>query len=239
MIKKRHHPFRFIIFLLILIAIYFLASEVPLVKQYLSNPESLKAVILGFGILAPLAIIILQFFQTTISILPSQITTIVAGFVFGPILGLAYSLIGAFFGSMFIFLIARKYGKKLALKIFEKKSLVHFNALFKRKKRWAVLLTRMAPIFPNDVVSFGAGLTDIKLKYFNLFSTIGFIIQMIILTYFGAELSTGKISLPLILVSSAVTLLILIALFAKPIKRIIIKDFHKLDNTIEKEFKKI
>jgi uncharacterized membrane protein YdjX (TVP38/TMEM64 family) len=239
MVKKRHHKIKWILLILIVIALYFLALESSLVKHYLSNPQLIKNLILGFGILAPLAIIFLQFFQTTISIVPSQITTIVAGFVFGPILGLTYSIIGAFFGSMFIFLLSRKYGKKLALKFFEKKDLVHFNMLFRQKKLWTLFLVRMTPLFPNDLVSFGAGLTNIKLRNFNLVSSFGFIIQMIILTYFGAELAAGKISPSLILISMIVTLLLLITLFEKKIKKIVIKDFHKVEKVIEKEFKKI
>lgn len=234
MIKKRHHPFRFVVFLLILIGLYYFASESPVIKQYLSNPELIKSLVLGFGVLAPLAVIFLQFFQTIITIIPSQITTILAGFLFGPVLGLAYSLIGAFFGSMLVFILARKYGKKLALKFFEKKDLVHFNVLFRQHKLWALFLARMTPIFPNDLVSFGAGLTKIRLRNFNLVSSLGFVFQMIILTYFGAELSTGKISLPLIIISVAVGLLLLIAIFEKKIKKVIIKDFHQ----IEKKFKK-
>ena len=246
MIKKRHHRLRWILLILIIIAVYFLASESLIVKDFLSNPQKLKNLILGFGILAPLAIIVLQAFQTTISIIPSQITTIVAGFIFGPILGLTYSLIGAFFGSMFVFLLARKYGKKLALKFFEKKDLVHFNLFLRQKKLWTLFLARTTPLFPNDMVSFCAGLTKIKLRNFNIISSIGFVIQMIILTYFGSELSTGKISLSLIIISVLVTLLLLIAIFEKKIKRIVIKDFHKLEKEgkllekgIEKEFKKI
>jgi len=246
MIKKRHHKIRYIFLILILIAVYFLVSESTIVKQFISDPDSLKRLVLNFGILAPLAIIILQFFQTTISIIPSQITTIIAGFIFGPFLGLLYSLIGAFFGSMFVFLLARKYGKNLALKFFEKKDLIHFNVFFRQKKLWTLFLARITPLFPNDLVSFCAGLTKIKLRNFNLISSIGFIIQMIILTYFGAELSTGKISSSLIIISIVVTLLLLIAIFEKKIKKIIIKDYHKIEKegkiiekAVEKEFKKI
>ena len=234
MIKKRHHRLRWIILILMLVAFYFLASESTIVKHYLSNPESLKNLILGFGILAPLAIIILQFSQTTISIIPSQITTIVAGFILGPSLGLFYSLIGAFFGSMFVFLLARKYGKKLALKFFEKKDLIHFNLFFRKKKLWTLFLARITPLFPNDLVSFCAGLTKIKLKNFNTISSVGFVVQMIILTYFGSELATGKISFSLIIISIIVTLLLLVAVFEKKIKKVIIKDFHKLEKEIEK-----
>lgn len=246
MIKKKHYKLKFLILALIIIALYFLLSESPLVQHYLSNPVLIKNFILSFGLLAPLAIILLQAFQTTISIIPSQITTIAAGFIFGPYLGLFYSLIGAFFGSMLTFLLARKYGKNLALKLFEKKDLVHFNLLFKQHRLWTLFLARMAPLFPNDLVSFGAGLTSIKLKNFNFISTSGFIIQMTILSYFGSELSTGQLSLPLIIISLTVSCFLLIALFETQIKKMIIKDFHKLEKegkflekAVEKEFRKI
>lgn len=242
MIKKRHHGIKIAILIVFLIAFYFFASESQIVKQYISNPQLLKNFILSFGILAPLAIILLQFFQTTISIIPSQITTIVAGFIFGPILGLTYSLIGAFFGSMLVFLLARRYGKNLALKFFEKKDLAHFNLFFRQKKIWTLFLARTTPLFPNDMVSFCAGLTKMKLRNFNIVSSLGFVFQMIILTYFGSELSTGKISFSLVIISVIVTLLLLIALFEKKIKKIIIKDFHKLEKEgkhLEKEFNKL
>lgn len=246
MIKRRHYKLRLFLLVLAIVLFYFLVTELPAVKQHLANPKLLKGWILGFGILAPLAVIVLQFFQTTVSIVPSQITTIVAGFVFGPFLGLVYSLTGAFFGSMLIFSIARRYGKEWAPKFFEKKDLVHLNLFFRQKKTLALFLARMSPIFPNDLVSFGAGLTDIKLRKFNVVSTIGFIIQMLILAYFGSELSTGRLSLPLIIISIVISLLILTVIFERKIKKVIIKDFHKLEKegkivekAIEREFRRI
>ena len=241
MIKKRHW-LRLLIVIVLLLGFSYFASHTGLVKHYFNNPEALKTVILGLGILAPIGVILLQFFQTTISIIPSQITTIVAGFVFGPVLGLIYSIVGAFLGSMFIFMLARKYGKSLALKFFPKKDLVHFNVMFKKKKRWTLFLARMAPLFPNDLVSFGAGLTNIKFKNFNLVSTIGFVIQMAILSYFGSELSTGKVSWPLVFISVIVSSLLLITIFKKQIKKWWVKELHALDKAehkIEKEFRKI
>jgi len=238
-IHKRGHKLRYFLLLLVGILLYYLITESEVVQHYLANPEALRTLILGFGILAPLAIIILQAFQTTISIIPSQITTIVAGFIFGPFLGVVYSLIGAFFGSAIIFLISRKYGKDLALKFFDKKEIVHFNHFFKQKKLWALFLARITPIFPNDLVSFAAGLTTIRLRDFNLVSSLGFIVQMIILSYFGSELATGKFSWPLVIISILVVLLFLVVVFKSKIKKIVIKDLHIIEREIDKEFKKI
>jgi len=235
MIQKRHYRklIKGSILVLAFIAIYYAVSEIPLVKHYFSNPEELKTTIQSLGILAPLAIIFLQFFQTTISIIPSQITTIAAGFIFGPVLGTIYSLIGAFLGSMLTFHLAKKYGKELALKLFDQQDLNHFKHIFQKKPNWSLFLARIAPLFPNDLVSFGAGLTNIKLWNFNLISSLGFLVQLIILTYFGSELATGEVSTPLILITIVVTVFFFIALFEKQIKHLFFKDLHKVEKTLE------
>ena len=235
---KHLRRLKILLLLMTLGGLYYGFGHLPALEPYLNNPELLKATILKFGILAPLAVILLQAFQTTISIIPSQLTTIVAGFLFGPFWGLFYSLIGAIIGSASIFLISRKYGTKLARHLFEKSEINHFHHLFQQKKNGALFLARIAPLFPNDLVSFGAGLTNIKFWKFNLISTLGFIVQMLILSYFGSELAQGNISLHLILISITVSLLFLIVLFKHQIKKVLIKDFHKLEQIPHKNMKK-
>ncbi len=237
--KKHLRRLKIILVIIALGGLYYGLTHLPLLEPYLNNPELLKTTILRFGILAPLAVILLQAFQTTISIIPSQLTTIIAGFLFGPLWGLIYSIIGAFFGSATIFLISRKYGTRLALHLFEKSDISHFHHLFQQKKSSALLLARITPLFPNDLVSFGAGLTNINFWRFNLFSTIGFAVQMTILSYFGSELAQGTISIPLILISIAVSLLFLIVIFKHQMKTIFIRNFHKLEHIPHKDIKKL
>ncbi len=230
--KKHHIRIQYILLLALVAGIYFFLTESPIGQHYLTNPAALKYLILSFGILAPLAVIFLQFFQTIFSIIPSQITTIIAGFIFGPILGLLYSLIGAVIGSAIVFLISRKYGQKIALKFFEPVELEHFRRLFKKQKGWALFLARIAPIFPNDLVSFAAGLNKIKFREFNIISSIGFVIQMIILTYFGSELAYGKINPSLVIVTILISLMLLILLFRNKIKKTLSKDFKKIEKEV-------
>ncbi len=241
--KKIVRRLRLVFIIAAVILVYYLAAETTLVQHYLAEPESLRELILGFGLLAPIAVIILQIFQTTISVVPSQLTTIVAGFLFGPYLGLLYSLLGAFLGSALIFTISRRFGRGIALHFFEKKDLVHFNLLFRQKRLWALFLARIAPLFPNDLVSFAAGLTTVPSFYFNIVSSLGFVVQMFILTYFGAELSSGTVSLPLIIVTILVSALFMILVLRNRIRRIIIKDVRFLEKegvviekAVEKEF---
>ena len=67
-----------------------------------------------------------------------------------------------------------------------------------------------------------------------------------ILAFFGAELSQGKLSMPLIIIGIFIVLLILIGLFKHAIRKILIRDLSLLEKegknaerAIEKEFAKI
>jgi uncharacterized membrane protein YdjX (TVP38/TMEM64 family) len=211
--------------------LFFVIARSDLVRNSLADPESLRSFILGFGILAPLGLILLQTFQTTISIIPSQLTTILAGFIFGPLWGLIYSLIGAFLGSLLIFSLARRYGRKIASFFFTEEEVVYFILFFKERKLLALFMARIAPLFPNDLVSSAAALTDISLFHFNLVSTAGFMVQMILLTYFGAELREGSVTLPLQIITLAVSVLLFLFLFKEKIHKVLIQDLHLLKRT--------
>ncbi|MBI2582575.1 TVP38/TMEM64 family protein [Candidatus Woesearchaeota archaeon] len=244
--KKGTTRLKFILLITLFLLTFYGISKSTLVQDAIADPESLRSFILSLGILAPLGIILLQMFQTTISIVPSQLTTILAGFIFGPFLGLLYSLIGAIIGSMIIFSVGRKYGRKIAGLFFDEAELLHFTLFFKEKKLLALFLARLAPIFPNDLVSFTAGLTQIKVWHFNLISTAGFVVQMILLTYFGAELSTGELSVPLLSISLVISLLLMLFLFKEDVHKILIGDFRLLQkerkiikDRIAKELRKI
>ena len=227
--KKEGRWIKLLLALIILGILFFAISQSALVRDSFKDPEALRSFILGFGILAPLGLIILQMFQTTISIIPSQLTTILAGYVFGPLWGLVYSLIGAFLGSLLIFSLARKYGGKIASFFFTEEEIIHFILFFKQKKLVALFMARIAPLFPNDLVSSAAALTDISVLHFNLVSTAGFMVQMVLLTYFGAELREGSVTLPLQIITVVISFLLFLFLFKEKIHKILIHDLKLLE----------
>lgn len=236
---------KIVLFFIILGLIYYFIVNSSFVSQF-ESIDSLKQFIIGFGISAPIILIIIQALQNIIPIVPTEIVSLVAGFVFGAALGSFYSLLGCLLGSAMVFIIARKYGKGLAEKLFDKKEVVHFNLFFKKNKMWAIFIARIAPLFPNDLVSFSAGLTDIKFGAFNLSSTLGFVFETVIMTYLGAQLSVGITATPLIVFGLFIGASVLIMLFRQKLKHLLIKDIHRLEKEervvekeIEKEFRKI
>ncbi|MFA6461876.1 MAG: TVP38/TMEM64 family protein [Candidatus Woesearchaeota archaeon] len=234
-----------LVILFIAIVYYFLTTS-SWIKTYLEDPNQIKDFVLSFGYLAPLMITLLQAIQNIVPFLPHEITAVAAGFIFGPVMGIVYTLIGAFIGSAVVFQIARKYGKKLAEKVFDKKEVVHFNLMFKKNKAWTIFIARLVPLFPNDLVSFAAGLTNIKFMWFNIVSTLGFVLEVVILSYFGSSLTEGISIVPIIILVAFLGTSSLVVVFKKQIKRLLIKDLHRLEKDgkiiekeIEKEFKKI
>jgi len=229
----------------IAVAYYFIANS-PWVQGYLNDPQKIKDFALGFGAIAPVILILFQAIQNILPLLPHEITAVATGFIFGSFLGSVYTLIGAFLGSLVVFVIARKYGKKLAEKVFNKKEIVHFHLMFKKNPSWAVFIARVIPLFPNDLVSFAAGLTEMNLLWFNISSTLGFVLEVVILSYFGASLSEGISLVPVVILVIFFGISALIVTFKHQIKTFLVKDIKKLEKEgrnlekeVEKEFKKI
>lgn len=244
-----HHRIKWLkrlILVAVIVAVYIVLYTSPFLRKILFDPSQLNLYVVALGVAAPLVIIFLQALQNIISIFSSEVVSVLAGFLFGPFWGFIYSFVGATLGSVAVFLLSRKYGKELAVKLFHKKDLVHYYKLHQQGEFWAVFLIRVAPLFPNELVSFGAGMTNIKFSRFLIASSLGFVTEMLILTYFGAELSKGMISTKLVLIGIILMAFIGIVLFREKIKKFLIKDFHKLEKEgkvieteIEREFKKI
>jgi len=235
---KRGRWIKLLLLVTILTLLLWWIAQSNVVQESLADPEELRWFILRFGILAPLGLVFLQMVQTMFSIIPSQLTTILAGFIFGPLWGLVYSLIGAFLGSLFIFVIARRYGSKIASFFFTEEEILHFILFFKKKKLLALFMARIAPLFPNDLVSFSAALTDISLFHFNLVSTAGFMVQMVLLTFFGAELREGHFTLPLQIITLVISFLLALFLFKEKIHKVLIQDLKLLEKG-EKTVRKV
>lgn len=137
------------------------------------TPDSIRAFVLSFGALSPL-IYIAIYSIAPVFMIPGTFISFIAGVAFGGFYGTIYTVIGATFGASAAFLTARHLGRdfiegllKGRLKIFDEGAEIHG---FK-----AVLFVRLIPLFPFNMVNYGAGLSKIKFKDFFLATLIGII----------------------------------------------------------------
>jgi uncharacterized membrane protein YdjX (TVP38/TMEM64 family) len=177
---KKEYLIGFVIFFLIVI-FYLLYS----IKHILLDKEIVRDFIASTGAYAPLVLIGLQLFQTIVPFVPGGIITMSGGYLFGVFKGTLYSLIGIFLGSLIVFQIARTFGRPL----FDKKKDTAFykdiNAASKKYGFIFLLLTRMMPFFPHNILSYALGTTDIPRVKFVLATIIGFSVHSFFHNYIG------------------------------------------------------
>lgn len=158
------------------------------------------------GPLGPLLLIGGMVGAVIIPPIPSLPLDLAAGAAFGPFYGALYAIIGAEIGAVICFLIARLLGRE-ALSRFIKAKHVFCQKCTDHQLMGAMFIARFIPIFSFDVVSYGAGLTNISLKTFALATLVGMAPPTFALTYLGSSVVSAQ--WPLIAAGAAMVLFFL------------------------------
>ncbi|UCG79250.1 MAG: TVP38/TMEM64 family protein [Nitrospirota bacterium] len=183
---KSKVPVKIVLFAF-LIAVLFLSQLVWDIASYF-KPEAVKGVLESAGVFAPAIYMLIMAAAIVVSPIPSLPLDIAAGMVFGPVLGTLYSLVGATAGAMASFSIARYLGSEFV----ERKISGHIifcRRCSDRLMTRVVFFSRLLPFVSFDVVSYGAGLTNMSLTKFAVATFLGMIPLTFVYNYFGATLA--------------------------------------------------
>lgn len=166
------------------------------------EPEAIRGLIAGFGILGPLVLVLAQIFQVIIFVIPGPVMTIAAGYAFGTLWGFVYSYIGTYLGSLFVFYLGRKYGRPFVVKFVRPADLRRYDNFIEQWGRSALLLARMAPIIvPNDALSFAASVSKMRWRDYAVVSAIGFVPNILLISLFGDRITEGFTTAGLVLLA--------------------------------------
>lgn len=168
------------IMLIIVMSIIILA-KIGLFNKY--DPSKLKVYINSFGKLGPI-IYVVMFTLIPLTLFPDSILAVSGGMAFGTLYGTLYTIIGAIFGATLSFYIARLLGRCIVEKIIGKKA-KYFEDGVENRGFILILILRLIPLVPFDVISYGAGLSRIKFKDFFLATLIGIIPGVVVFNNFG------------------------------------------------------
>lgn len=181
-------------FLLIAFAAIGIVVGVPLVRSA-SEPEHFREWIESLGLWGDFAYMALVMLQVVVAVIPGEPVEILGGYAFGVWHGTMLYLIGAFAGSLIVFLFVRKFGKTAAEIFFSREKLDSLKFLHTSPKRtviFSVIFT--VPGTPKDLLVYFAGLTDMKLSTWIIISAFGRIPSAITSTIGGSALGDGKYS---------------------------------------------
>ena len=139
----------------------------------------------GLGVLGPIVYIIIYNLATLLFI-PGSLLTLKGGCLFGVFWGSAYVLIAATVGATLAFLIGRYLSRNWVMQQIEKYP--KFKAIDQAvaKEGWKiVLLTRLSPVFPFNLLNYAFGVTQISLKDYVL-GSLGIVPGTIMYVYIGS-----------------------------------------------------
>lgn len=139
----------------------------------------------SLGVVGGLAFII-SYIAATVAFLPGSILTLGAGVVFGVVLGAVYVFIGATIGAIAAFLVGRYLARDwISQKIAGNPKFAAIDHAVAQEGFKIVLLTRLSPFFPFNLLNYTFGITGVSLKDYAL-GSIGMIPGTILYVYIGS-----------------------------------------------------
>ncbi len=164
------------------------------------TPENIRHTILGFGSWAIVVYVLLYALNTVSLIPPIGIMSLTAGFVFGPLLGTAALMLGAFLGTSATFFISRYFGARFVDRLVKGKA-KDFRDKLDRNGFKVILFIRLVPILPWEVVNYASGLSRISYRDYIWGTLLGIFPAVVIQTFFADRLSRFDITDPTLLIA--------------------------------------
>jgi uncharacterized membrane protein YdjX (TVP38/TMEM64 family) len=215
-----------IIILILVLSLYFIK---PILHVF-TQTESAKEFILGYGVYGPIVLQGLFLFQTIYAIIPSTPLVIISGYIYGPAIGLLYSMIGTLLGALLAFGLARIIGRAFVEKVVDKRVMQKFDYLNDEDITIPLFVLMLIPNLPHDFFCYMAGLTKIKIRTYLFIVIVARLPATLITVLFGNELAKMNIVLTIIAILISIIITIIFFIYRKHVEDTIshhIKRFQK------------
>jgi uncharacterized membrane protein YdjX (TVP38/TMEM64 family) len=117
---------------------------------------------------------------------PRSATSVLLGVVAGFEVGLAVAMAGGLLGGLAAFGLARALGRPAVTRL-AGRHLDRVDRLMADRGFWALLAGRLLPVVPFVVLSYGAGLTAVRLTPYALSTAIGLVPSTVVQVGIGAS----------------------------------------------------
>ncbi len=139
----------------------------------------------SLGALGPIAYIVIYNLATLLFI-PGSLLTLKGGCLFGLLWGSVYVLIAAIIGATLAFIIGRYLSREWVAQQIDRHPKFKAIDLAVAKEGWKiVLLTRLCPLFPFNLLNYAFGITQVSLKDYIL-GSFGIVPGTVMYAYIGS-----------------------------------------------------
>lgn len=170
----------------------------------ISNAESFKDYVLSFGAAGVFVGLGFQLLQVFVALIPGEVIEIGLGYAYGAIRGTLICYAGLFIASTLIFLLVKKFGRKIVLLFVSEESLNGMKFVQKveqnpEKLKKIMFLLFFIPGTPKDLFTYFFGLMPVSLKEFLWISMLARIPSVISSTIGGMLIHDKKYLLAAVL----------------------------------------
>ena len=189
-ISLRTHIITGIAIVLLFIIIYIIMKQTGLLA-FIMDGDRLSSYVERIGIYGPMMIIGLMAGAIVLNPIPSAPIALAAGLAYGHTLGTIYVVAGALAGALIAFSIGRLVGHEILFRWFGDRLKVGLLGS-QNTLTGIVFISRLIPFISFDIVSYAAGLTEIKVWRFTLATFAGIIPASFLLTHFGSAMGAAN-----------------------------------------------
>lgn len=158
---------------LALLAVVALAATAAVFASGGLDREAVRELVEGLGWFGPIAFVLL-YAVLTVLFVPGLVLTIVGGAVFGALLGSFLVVIGATLGATASFLLGRRIGRE-GVEQMGAKTVRKLDAFVTERGFIAILIARLVPIFPFNLLNYASGVTGIRTREYVVATALGII----------------------------------------------------------------
>lgn len=136
--------------------------------QKFSSVEDLQDYMKGFGVAAPLILVLFQAFQVVVPVLPGYLGCAAGAVAFGSMTGFWCNYIGISAGSIAAYYLARRYGVEIVLAMFPQKQYEKWRGRVEKSRSYECFLfiATLLPLFPDDFLCYLSGLLKMNSRRF-------------------------------------------------------------------------
>lgn len=189
--------------------------------------QKLIAFIESFHPYDDIVFIVIQIFQVLVAgALPAEISGVIGGYLYGPVVGTIYSTIGLSIGSWLAFILSRVFGMPLVRRLLNPIILDKYDHFIEARGPLVCFTLFLIPGFPKAALCYIIGLSQMNIWTFIAVSTVGRLFGTILLSLTGDSVRTMRIMV-LFIIFSLVAIFYLLVYFYR----------HKLLEMTRKQYK--
>ena len=180
-----------LLFVLITAALCLLVGR-PMI-DFVSQPETFRDWVDSHGIVSRLAFIGMVVFQAIVAVIPGEPLEIGAGYAFGAVEGTFLCVVGTTVGGVIVFALARTLGMRIVSLFFSEEKIRSVSFLQNtRRLNTVAFLVFLLPGTPKDLLSYCAGLTQIRWPFWLLLTSLARLPSIVTSTVGGNALGVQR-----------------------------------------------